>query len=149
MKWVLENQDQWIDSAYEPGEEANKSNARFGIFSGYPPHGSEVYAIYVQAEEKFTKYLAEKEPDSEWTSRQHALQPRDKRKMPSEVSSALMSAKAEDVLTEQEVSLILDRFFLPDMELFGDGFSDEDENYLLAINNFAKDLDIDTDHRNW
>lgn len=134
MEWVLENPLEWVD-----GEDP-KLKARFGVLSGYPPHGSSAYYEYKKAQSFIDEAWTERERKAYY---KYANSPRDIRKFPKNLEDGLNEAINTKKISEHQAKLFKDWFSHKGaLEFFGDGFFDEDEKYFDNIRIMLKKLGI-------
>src|SRR3989344_3798750 len=134
MEWVLKNPLEWVDS------EDPKNKARFGILSGYPPHGSSVYYEYKKAASFIDKTLTERERRAYY---KYANSLRESRKFPKNLEKRFGEALKTKELSELQAQLLKNWFsHKGELEFFGDGFSDEDEKYFDNVKIILDKLEI-------
>lgn len=134
MEWVLNNPNEWAD-LNDP-----KYKARFGILSGYPPYGSSVYYEYAKAATFVNEALAEREKKAYY---KYTNAPRESRKFPKDLEKRFGEALKNKKLSEFQTQLLKNWFsYRGKLELFGDGFSDEDEKYFDNIRKIFDELGI-------
>ncbi len=136
MEWVLSNPLEWT----EYGEGSIKI-ARFGILSGFPPRASSVYREYINVQSAFI--------DKDFTERErrayykYANSPRGNRQFPKNLEKKLNEAVESKKISDFQAQLIKNFFgYSGTLELFGDGFFEEDEKYFDNIRKIFDELNI-------
>lgn len=134
IEWVLNNPLEWADC------EDPKLKARFGVLSGYPPHGSSVYYEYKKAQSFIDEAWTERERKAYY---KYANSPRETREFPKNLEDRLNEAINTKKISERQAQLLKDWFsHRGALEFFGDGFFDEDEKYFDNIRIILEKLGI-------
>lgn len=135
MEWVLNNPSEWADL------ENPIHTARFGAMSGYPPLASSVFREYLAAQEKFIDgVLSTRE---RMVYYKYANSNRHERKLSKNLENKLKKSVDSKLLTPKQGELIKSYFGNTDeLEMFGEGFFDEDEKYFDNIKTVLDKLGI-------
>ena len=151
MGWVTQNPKKWFErtGTYEDprNSEVKKTISRFGILSGYPPHGSSMFPEYIIVDDVFLDKKLTKNERVAYNRYIHA--DRKARKFPKSIEKKLSTAVAVEEVTAEQADLVRKRFQFHDLwSKFGSGFSDKDEEYFKQIQHIGSETGIDVTYSN-
>ena len=146
MQWVTTHHKEWFERTGEQENprdpEVQRTINRFGILSGYPPHGSSVYPEYIIADDVFIDKKLTKSQRVAYSRYVHA--DRSTREFSNSINKKLLAAVAAGEVTEHQADLVRRRFQFEDLwSKFGSGFFDEDEQYFKQIQHIGAAAGMD------